>query len=296
MRFKLRQIEVFRAFMLAGSVSGAARLLHISQPAVSRLLKHTEISLGLQLFERRGGRLIPTEISLNLFEEVKNVYQALLRVNEFVEYARLKPDGAVRICCSPSLGLSVVPSLVKKFHEQYPRASISLQTTLLKDMPNEILSEHVDIALAVLPIDRQHLISEELFLGKFVCAVPKKHPLAKRSEICLKQLEKENSILYPRGLPFGSLLHTAFSKYQCDITPSIEVPRAELACSLVQKGLGIAIVDEFSVRDQTWSEIEVLPLKEKITFSVSLLRSKFSELSEMSQNFIDLVHKEKASF
>lgn len=282
--------------MLAGSVSGAARLLHISQPAVSRLLKHTEISLGLHLFDRRGGRLIPTEIALSLFEEVKNVYQALLRVNEFVEYARLKPEGAVRICCSPSLGLSVVPLLVKKFHQRYPRASISLQTTLLKDMPNEILSEHVDVALAVLPIDRQQLICEKLFLGRFVCAVPKNHPLAKTSQVSLKQLEKESLILYPRGLPFGSLLHTAFSRYQCNITPAIEVPRAELACSLVQMGLGIAIVDEFSVREQTWSEIEVLSLKEKISFSVSLLRSKFSEPSKMAQNFIDLVHREKDNF
>lgn len=275
------------------SVSGAARLLHISQPAVSRLLKHTEISLGLQLFDRRGGRLILTEIALSLFEEVKNFYQAQIRVNEFVEYARLKPEGAVRICCSPSLGLSVVPWLVKKIHERYSRASITLHTTLIKDMPNEILSEHVNLALAVLPIDRPQLICEQLFSGRFVCAVLKKHPLAQKKQLSLKELEHESLILYPRGLPFGSLLHTAFGRYQCAITPAIEVPRAELACSLVQMGLGISIVDEFSVREQTWSEIEVLPLVEKISFDVSLLRSKFSEPTEMAQHFIDLVHQEK---
>ena len=52
MRFKLRQMEVFRAVMLTGSMNGAARLLSVSQPAVSRLIAHTELSLGLQLFER----------------------------------------------------------------------------------------------------------------------------------------------------------------------------------------------------------------------------------------------------
>ncbi|CAJ3076526.1 LysR family transcriptional regulator [Burkholderia pseudomallei] len=60
MRLNLRQIEVFRAIMLTGSISGAAKLLHVSQPAVSRLISYAEQRLGLALFERIKGRLYPT--------------------------------------------------------------------------------------------------------------------------------------------------------------------------------------------------------------------------------------------
>ena len=57
---RLRQIEVFRAVMLAGTVSGAARLLNVTHPAVTNVLLHTEDELGIKLFERIKGRLYPT--------------------------------------------------------------------------------------------------------------------------------------------------------------------------------------------------------------------------------------------
>ena len=56
----LRQIEIFRAVMSAGSITGAARLLHVSQPSVSRMVRHLELQLGVALFERRNGRLFAT--------------------------------------------------------------------------------------------------------------------------------------------------------------------------------------------------------------------------------------------
>ena len=69
MRFKLRQMEVFRAVMLTGSMNGAAKLLFVSQPAVSRLIAHAEQSLGLQLFARDKGKLTPTPEAQRLFEK-----------------------------------------------------------------------------------------------------------------------------------------------------------------------------------------------------------------------------------
>lgn len=56
----LRQIEVIRAIMLAGTIAGAARLLNVAQPGISRTMKHLETTLGIKLFVRRGGRYIPS--------------------------------------------------------------------------------------------------------------------------------------------------------------------------------------------------------------------------------------------
>ncbi|MCB1974687.1 MAG: LysR family transcriptional regulator, partial [Burkholderiaceae bacterium] len=64
---RLRHIEVFNAVMVTGSVSGAARLINITQPAVSRTLKHAELQLGFPLFERTGGRLVATAEARSLF-------------------------------------------------------------------------------------------------------------------------------------------------------------------------------------------------------------------------------------
>ena len=67
----LRHIEIFHAVMTTGNLTEAARMLHTSQPTVSRELARFEKVLGLQLFERTRGRLQPTVQGLRLFEEVQ---------------------------------------------------------------------------------------------------------------------------------------------------------------------------------------------------------------------------------
>lgn len=77
MKMNLRQIEVFRAVMLTGSISGASKLLFVSQPAISRLMAHTEQRLGLTLFVRTKGRLHPTPEARRLPGEVNAVYEGV---------------------------------------------------------------------------------------------------------------------------------------------------------------------------------------------------------------------------
>ncbi|ETF03925.1 LysR family transcriptional regulator [Advenella kashmirensis W13003] len=137
MKFKLRQMEIFRAVMITGTISGAARMLFISQPAVSKLLSHTETNLRLKLFHRSKGKLIPTPEAHNLFNEVNQVYEAALKVDAFAENLSANPSGKVHICCSPSLGLDVVPSALQLFSEKYPDTKIHFHTTLIQDIPLE---------------------------------------------------------------------------------------------------------------------------------------------------------------
>jgi len=82
MQLNLRQIETFRAVMTTGSISGAAKLLFISQPAVSRSLAHMEQRLGFALFERVKGRLYATPEAKKLHREVEAVYRGVQRVGE----------------------------------------------------------------------------------------------------------------------------------------------------------------------------------------------------------------------
>ena len=77
MGLTLRHIEVVLAVLREGSVTGAARLLAVSQPALSRTLKNAESRIGLQLFERRSGRLSPTPEALTLHRDIERVYREI---------------------------------------------------------------------------------------------------------------------------------------------------------------------------------------------------------------------------
>lgn len=291
MRFKLRQMEVFRAVMIAGSASGAARMLFISQPAVSRLLAHMEASLDVKLFHRTAGKLVPTAQAQLLLDEVNRVYDAALRVDSFVENLAKKASGTLKLACSPSLGLNLLPRLIGEFLERFPQVHVHFHTTLIQDVPMELLSGKIDMAVSVLPIENPNLCSEALIKGRMVCAIPMVHPLAERHSVSLGELEAHRLILYSRSIPFGQLMLAATERYGCVLNPAIDVPRAELACSLVNEGLGVAIVDQFSVASHGWRNIVVRPLVEEIPISVSLVRSKFTPPSDAAEQFIKLLQE-----
>lgn len=110
----LRHIEIFHAIMTAGNLTEAARMLHTSQPTVSRELARFEKVLGLTLFERTRGRLHPTVQGLRLFEEVQRSWYGLDRIVSAAESLREFRQGSYRLsacryfhnpfcplCCSP---------------------------------------------------------------------------------------------------------------------------------------------------------------------------------------------------
>ncbi len=115
MKFKLRHMEVFRAVMLTGSTSAAARMLFVSQPVVSRTLANIETSLGLPLFERKVGALLPTENARVIFREVDDLYSAAARIDGLVENLKGHRQERISFSSSPALGLRVVPKAIKHY-------------------------------------------------------------------------------------------------------------------------------------------------------------------------------------
>ncbi|MGF6767939.1 DNA-binding transcriptional LysR family regulator [Paraburkholderia sp. GAS199] len=289
MKFKLRQMEVFRAVMLTGTVSGAARMLFVSQPAVSRLLNHTETSLGITLFERTGGKLLPTEAAAALFEEVQEVYDAALRVDRFVENLASQSATEIAVSCSPCLGLDLLPEVIEIFSQQNPKARIHFHTTLAIDTPGELLSRKTDLAVVVVPVNNPNLIAEELGTGKMVCVMARNHPLASRETITFEELSTHKTIFASSSIDFGSLIRSTLEAHGFDITPTIHAPRAELAIALARRSLGLAIVDEFSVANNIWGDLVVKPLSQKITYSVSVLTPRFAVRSRMVEQFIQIL-------
>ena len=100
MALNLRQIEVFRAVMITGSIRGASELLFVSQPAVSRLLAHTELRVGFALFQRVKGRLYATPEAKKLFREVESVYAGVQRVNQLARDLGEHREGILNVAVS----------------------------------------------------------------------------------------------------------------------------------------------------------------------------------------------------
>lgn len=106
---RLRHIEIFQAIRQTGSISGAAQLLHVSQPAVTKVLQHAELQLGFPLFLRVRGKLQPTPEALELEREVDKVSESLQGVRRLAQNLRRAPGHSLRIGATPALALALLP-------------------------------------------------------------------------------------------------------------------------------------------------------------------------------------------
>lgn len=295
MKMNLRQIEVFRAVMLTGSISGASKLLYVSQPAISRLMSHTEQRLGLELFRRVKGRLHPTPEARRLLGEVNVVYEGIERVNEIAEDLATNRTGSLRISCSPNLGQTVLPRAIASFRAAHPAVRIVVRTQIPGNMLRALLSGQAELAVSNMPLAHPNLESRLLVKNPMVALVPAGHPLSRRSYVRPAELAGEPLIGYGADVPFGLLVRDMFGSGFDDLDMRIEVEQAHVARALAQAGAGIALVDAMTVFGQAWPNIVAIPIRTKVNASVQIFNVQSEPLSRLSLEFAqELVARMKA--
>lgn len=294
MKFKLRYMEVFRAVMLTGSTSGAARMLFVSQPVISRTLSHIERSLGLTLFDRKNGTLSPTENARVIFREVDELYGAAARIDGLVDNLKEERQQRINFSSSPALGLRVVPKAIKRYLATEPPASFSYRTSLIKEMPADLLGKVVDFALSIWPIDHPNLNCTALFDGKICLAVPRNHPMARRKVIKLGDLAGMPLILYQQDMPIGALIRERLHAAGVNDAPLVEINRSEQACALVHEGLGAALVNQLCVDEELWKGLVVRPVDMELPVAVYLITSAFEALRPECETFVRLLVQQQA--
>lgn len=286
MSLNLRQIEVFRATMLTGSISGAAKLLQVSSPAVSRLISSTEQRLGFTFFQRIKGRLYPTPEARRLFLEVDAVYQGVERVNEVAEDLAGNRVGHLRIACNPSLGQLMLPHAVKRFFERLPDVRIVLHTLLPSVLMQAVLTQQVELGVAFLQETHPNLVVRPLCENRLVAALPKDHPYAARESLHLSDFLDQPFIGYGADSPIGRLTRKLFLEAGMTLRARVEVQQVHVACAFVHDGLGISIIDELSARSPVWPNMITRPLEPAAAAPISIVHGAFSPPSRLAQEFM----------
>ena len=297
MHLNLRQIEVFRAIMLTGSISGAAKLLHVSQPAVSRTVSYTEQRLGLALFERIKGRLYPTPEAHRLYKEASVVYEGVHRFNTVAEDLIENRTGHLRLACSPSLGQWLMPRAIAKFCERFPDVRIILRTLLPEMLLPAILNQQVELGVAFVEETHPNVHIRPLYENRLVVALPRDHPLAAQKALDVRDLVDQSFIGFAGDIPFGQLIRTLFQNAGCALRMKVkvEVQLAHVAHALVQAGVGLALIDELTASGPIWPNVAVRPVTPTIGAPVSILHKTFEPLSRLAEEFIATLEELRAA-
>lgn len=277
MQFKLRQMEVFRAVIIGGSLTNAAKLLNISQPAVSRMIAHIEDNLKVELFKRGKGRLVPTTEALLLLEQVEKVHNAAMQANSFIENLAQEMSGVLRIGVSACLSTIVARTLIPQFMRTYPRITIDFFSMLLSDMPVALLSDRIDLAVSVMPLEHANIATTELAARAMVLLVPEGHELAGRQSVTLAEVAAHPLILHSEDMAFGRMVAKALRDNNIAYQNRCVIHHSRDACDLVIAGAGAAIVDPYTAASFQSEALTTVTITDKIVTRPSISHVLFRE-------------------
>ncbi|MBB1593954.1 LysR family transcriptional regulator [Achromobacter sp. UMC46] len=286
----LRQIEVFRAIMMSGSISGAGRMLHVSQPAVSRVLALTESRLGYRLFERVKSRLSPTAEARRLYAEVEQVYGGIQRVNDLAASLGQSGAGMLKIVASASFGQRLIPMALERFRGRNADARVDYRSVTFDELAAYFLSGQADIGISMQPPDHPNLTSVRLAQVPVVCVMPSSHPWASQDVVRAEDFVSAAWIGYPRDTPLGRALQPFFGDGpRC--AAAVEVHSPVTACSFVQQGLGPALVDAWCVAPDQAAQLALRPIEPAACVEIWATHSNLSAPPLLARRFLAAVKK-----
>lgn len=145
---RTRHIEVFQAVLRTGSISGAARMLRVSQPAVTRTLQHAQNTLGYQLFHRQGQRMVPTPEADALAPMVEEASRSIDQVRKLAQNLKVAEARPVRIVAVPSLALSLMPAAFMRARRDDPSLRVELGSAHYSAILQKLLLHEADVGVA----------------------------------------------------------------------------------------------------------------------------------------------------
>ncbi|WP_198174330.1 LysR substrate-binding domain-containing protein [Mesorhizobium xinjiangense] len=287
MGFTLRELEVLRALVQTGKTTTAAQRLGISQSAISRSLSQLESALGRTLFERAGGRLLPTREALAISHELDPVFAALGRISDRTRIAPQSHSGCLRIVAPPTMAHRFLPSHVARFTKANPELEVIFDVLSSDSLVTSIAEGRHDVGLTDTEPAHAGVRSNILIESEAICALPSRHRLCARETIRPQDLEDEPFISLTRRHSGRISIDRVFERSGVRRKIVIETATAVSAAEFVRVGLGVSLLNPFPIAHQFASGIVMRPFSPKIPYRTSFLFPSSRPPSPAAQDFMD---------
>lgn len=296
MRINLRQIEAFRAAIEFGSATAASEVLHITQPAVSRLVADLELAVGFQLFERRARGLVPTQDAHTLYEEVKRSFVGLERIGQVAEAIAEKATGTVRVIALSKYADGFVASIVGQFVKDNPGIMMELESAGTGAVVQGIASQSYDVGIASATVSDSLIQAEPLFETSVVLAMADDDPLTDHAVVPLREINGRRMVVLPEDSEYGSVIGRALRKAK--VTPIIagQARSHPSLYRMVGSGAGLALIDKTIVKDYATDGVTFRPVDPPIVRTVATMVNTRVAQSIATNTFLDYLRNDVRNF
>lgn len=281
---RIRQLECFRTLMIHGTMTRAAELLGISQPAISSTIANLEHETGLTLFVRKGGRLQPTPEARLFFVEAERALEAVEKTHRIAKEIRTGKRGHLAIAAYASISINLLPRLMAEFAKERAGLQLKIITRNSQSVRELMSTQQFDLAIAELPLDYP-TSNMEVISYECQCMVPVGHPLAALDVITPADLDGVPFVSLFKGDPIYQQLAMAFSAYGASWNVVAETEFFSTACELVCAGMGVGIIDPVVSLPFT-GNLVLKPFSPPIKYEIALLLPTQEEPSQLAREFV----------
>ncbi len=288
---EIRQLRAFVSIAQEKTFTAGAKLVHITQAAVSMQIRQLEDEVGVPLFTRTPRRVILTEAGERLLERARKILRehdtALMEIAEIggAEHGRLRIGSASAMFATMQL-----PDILQKLKEKFPNAEVTVASGTSAALVEKISHGEIDAAFVSLPVESANIQTELLFSDEIVAIANPKHALAKQKVISAAALAGEPLILGERGGNTRRLIDNFF--LQMGVKPNIvmELSRQSAINLMVEKNMGVGIAGAKAVKDEIRNGKFVAWWIEgaEINWDLGLARLRGGYFSPIAKEFIQL--------
>lgn len=261
MNVTLRQLRAFAAVAEQGSFTEAARRLHLTQSAISMLVKQLEGECGLALFNRVGRQVTLTETGRELLPLARRMLDDLRQVIDGATDLRALRRGHVRVGASHVLACTWIPEALARYEAMHPDVTVKLVDTSADEVIGAVQRHEVDIAIGPERTVRDDIASEFLWQVPIHVVCANDHPLARRRHVRWQDLRRQRWVVY--SAEFTRHLERTLAEYdvQLGMERTTAVNHLTTALALSGRGLGLTAAPAYAQALAPHFGVRFLPMR-----------------------------------
>jgi DNA-binding transcriptional LysR family regulator len=283
---QLRDVEIFRTVMNAGSASKASALLGITQPAVSQAIRRLESSAALPLFARVRGRLQPLPEARAFLLEVDRCFIGLETLQHRLASLRTQGVNRLTVASYPALGISFLPRVIAAMVAARPGLHVSLQVVSSREVREGVLAGQCDFGLLADELPMSGMEHSTLFEVNAMVAMPTRHRLARKTSVSVDDFLAHPIVALNPEDASRRRLAAALKERAAEVLPVVETPYSVSVCELVLEGVGIGLVNPLVALAYRDRGLVVRPFAEGVPFRCLLAIPPGRPMSAVGREFL----------
>lgn len=285
---ELRQLDYFIATCEELHFTRAAEKIGITQPSLSHQIKALEDEIGVPLFDRIGKKIALTEAGMILYAQSKLAFGNLASAKEQIQELQRIERGKLSIGALPGELNQLVSTLLIDFHRDYPKVQIKILG--VEDVATRLLQNELDLAVTILPIEDERIVTIPLYNERFFFVAPTAHPYAGRSAIDFEEILRVPVVTFPETHRCRQLIDSTCARAGLRLQPLIETTTIESLFGLVRSGAGGSVLSKTLLKMYNDDDLVCIPIQNpSLTreVGVAYLRDKY--MGKASRGFIELM-------